>query len=84
MSKPKAIMMGTPEMESPFYTMFQNTTNNINKKLDKLLKLFEDRVMYKTIDYAKVKEIEMRYTTTRKISKEDMIFCNEMWKKYNK
>jgi len=102
MSKPKAIIMGTPEMENPFYTMFQNTTNSINKKLDKLLKLFdeecgeyedaieewyetqEDRVMYKAIDYVKVKEIEMRYTTVRKISKEDMMFCNEMWRKYNK
>ena len=81
MSKPKLTVISTPEGTYDFINDIYE--KSVYGKLHKLKMLIGNKKVYKSMDLVKINDIEYEYIKNKIISKEDMIFCNEMWRKYN-
>ena len=81
MTKPKLTVISTPEGTDTFINDIYE--KSIYGKLHKLKVLIQNKKIYKSMDLVKINDIEYEYIQNKKISKKDMIFCNEMWRKYN-
>ena len=80
-SKLKVWFMGIPEGTDTFINDIYE--KSVYGKLHRLKMLIGNKKIYKSMDLVKINDIEYEYIQNKKISKKDMIFCNEMWRKYN-
>lgn len=82
MNRPKLTIISTPEGTDTLINDIYE--KSIYGKLHKLKVLIQNKKIYKSMDLVKISDIEYEYIHNKKITKENMEYCNEMWRRYNK